>query len=668
MKEKSLSIHMMLPGFLFAVTLFICAPAGVYHADAGGFWFSFGDLLPYLFFFTAAAFVLITVLSCILPRKVSGVFRAGVYACSFLFWLQGTVLGQLSGVLNAVLWTAVIILFIVLAILLKDKFRRIVETAACILLVAQIVTAGYLYFKNQESQPEEPRFLSQKDELVLSSEANTVVFVPEAFDGQLMKQLLEKYPEETAGILPDFTFYPDTTGGVAGAKYAIPYLLTGKTNIAKQSYEEYISKEFNASPLIQELSGGKYSTGIYTSGQYVDLTRDDVIDNAEKGIPKASSAYELTKQFMKLTASRIVPAQMESLFRTYSGEFEKLKNSGNNEPYGIDDAALYQRLTGEGIAATVLINKPSFRFYHMSGVSEPYTLNRNLEHVPDGTGTEEEQALGTLRIIAEYMEQLKKRDIYDRTTVIVMADCGSPDHSDLGHCPLLMIKLPGMDHPFEISDIPLSYASMPEYLAEVLRNGPVLPDQWQQTGIRYFYDQSEENGVLNLKEYVNPGPGTEQKLAATGIVYHGDTARKTRKYTLDTELFFDARATAEDYQVSGFYEHEDGFTWTCGNDAEMLFELPEEPGDLEMVLRYRTFNGLQSVGVWANEKLVDIYYADGEMEELVIIPKGTVTGTQLRIRLELPDARSPAETGEGKDTRILALAMQSLVIREAELE
>ena len=100
----------------------------------------------------------------------------------------------------------------------------------------------------------------------------------------------------------------------------------------------------------------------------------------------------------------------------------------------------------------------------------------------------------------------------------------------------------------------------------------------------------------------------------------------------------------------------------------MLFELPEEPGDLEMVLRYRTFNGLQSVGVWVNEKLVDIYYAEGEMEQLVTIPKGTVTGTKLRIRLELPDARSPYEVGQSSDKRQLALAMESIVIREAEIE
>ena len=65
---------------------------------------------------------------------------------------------------------------------------------------------------------------------------------------------------------------------------------------------------------------------------------------------------------------------------------------------------------------------------------------------------------------------------------------------------------------------------------------------------------------------------------------------------------------------------------------------------------------------------MDIYYAEGEMEQIVTIPKGTVTGTKLRIRLELPDARSPYEAGMSNDKRQLALAMESLVIREAELE
>ena len=74
------------------------------------------------------------------------------------------------------------------------------------------------------------------------------------------------------------------------------------------------------------------------------------------------------------------------------------------------------------------------------------------------------------------------------------------------------------------------------------------------------------------------------------------------------------------------------------------------------------------MNVWVNDRLVDIYYANGDTIEYVTIPEGTVTGKELRVRLELPDACSPAEAGLGEDVRQLALSMQSLVIREAEIE
>lgn len=652
MKEKCLSIHTMLPGFLFAVTLFVFVPAGVYFANMEEFWFPFENLIPYLFFFTAAAFALITVFSCIIPRKVSDVFRAGVYACSFLFWLQGMMLlEQKPAWLNTLLWAAIIFAFVFLAICLKNKFGRIAETAACILLFAQLVTTGFAFVHYQAGRSEEPRYLSRRNELTISSGDNTVVFVPEKFDGNLLKQLLEEYPEETSGLLEDFTFYPNVTAGVNETKYAIPHLLTGEIDRRKESYPEYLKWSFEVSPLIRELEGQKYSTGFYTSGLYMDVNREDVLDNTVKGVAECNSGYGLAKQFMGLAASKCMPSAMTSLFRTQITDFEQWKNE---EIYSVDDAILQKRLTAKGLTASE--DKPCFRFYHMSGVNSAES------------DIAEEQGRAALRMIVEYIDQMKKQGVYERAIIIVMADSGHPAFSDHGSCPLLLVKLPGVTHPLEISDIPLSADSAAEIMAEALRRGLTTLEPWRQKDPLYFYDQSENAGVLNLTEYTVVSSGNERALVRTGVVYHGNTARKTYKYTLNTELFFDARATAEDYQVSGFYEHENGFTWTSGNDAQMLFELPEEPGDLEMVLRYRTFNGLQSVGVWVNEKLVDIYYAEGEMEQLVTIPKGTVTGTKLRIRLELPDARSPYEVGQSNDKRQLALAMESIVIREAEIE
>ena len=87
-------------------------------------------------------------------------------------------------------------------------------------MITQIITLSVLCIQYKGVLPEEDRFLSRKNELVVSSTKNVLVFVPDTFDGYLMSQMLEKYPEETAGSLEDFTFYPDTVAGAARTKYA----------------------------------------------------------------------------------------------------------------------------------------------------------------------------------------------------------------------------------------------------------------------------------------------------------------------------------------------------------------------------------------------------------------------------------------------------------------
>ena len=316
----------------------------------------------------------------------------------------------------------------------------------------------------------------------------------------------------------------------------------------------------------------------------------------------------------------------------YSGDFEQWKSTENKAAYSLNDAVIYQRLMTQGLMATA--EEPCFRFYHLGGVHSPYLLDRDLNYISDGSGTEEEQGLGTLHIISEYIKQLKSLGVYNQTTVIILADHGYHEHSYMESCPLLMIKFPGQSHPFTISDIPISYVSMAEIMTE----------------------------------YMIDSPGIGKEMKPTGIVYHGDTLHKDRNYALGTEVFFDAKATAGNYQVAGFYANEGYYTWTSGNNAELLFELPEPPKELEMILEYGTYYGEQCVNVWVNGKLVDIYYANGDTVQYVTIPEGTVAGKEMRIKLELPDACSPAEIGQGEDTRQLALSMRSIVIKEVEDE
>ena len=680
MKTRRFSIHHVLPGLSLVITLFVFAPIDLFLTSAEDLWFTLEDILPWLGVMALCAFVGITLLAWLLPQKLSVAFRAAVYAGSFLLYLQGNLLvinyGALNGntvdwsaytlpyILDILLWVIVVVLFIFLMFRFRKKFRRIVEIAACVLIVTQLVSLSvFLVRYYSQRTTDKTRFLSSDDAFVISPEDNTVVFVLDTFDSHLFENLRQKYPEQISGDFTDFTFYPDTVGGATRTKYAIPYILTGTTNTEEQSYLEYLQNSFADSSLIRELATGKYDTGLYTVTHYIDMSRDDAIENIAAGNPKPLSSSRLSLHFMKLVAFRYAPSVLTRYFWMYTGDFEFWKGSvGGKSAYKLNDVQFYQNLTSARLKASA--GSPCFRFYHLNGPHAPYTMNEQCQKVTDGS--EEGQALGTLAIVKEYLSQLKALGLYDRTTVIIMADHGYGAYSSAEQTPLFMVKPAGASHPFDVSDLPLSYASLPEIMISSLRGALTSLEPYRASSPRYYYLYSEKEGIVNITEYTVDGPAWEADAIPTGTVYHEDTLHRSRDYILGTTLYFDERDTARNHQVSGFGRNEALMTWTNGHDAEMLFLLQETPGDLILNLNHGTYNGTQTIEIWVNDQLIETYQTIGSTDHSVLIPSGTVTGTELRLRLHLPDAISPVSLGRSTDKRLLGLSMHTLTIRAAD--
>lgn len=676
--KKRFSVHHLLPGLSLVFTLFVFAPADLYLAYQEDLWFPLSFLLRWLAVFGLAAFVLISLLSAFLPQKLSVAFRSAVYACSFLAYLQGNLLllnyGELDGrtidwasytlpyLLNGLLWIVVIVLFIVLMFRFRKKFRRIVEIAACVLLITQVISIGFLLIRQQGKQnPSGDRYLSLEAEFTCSSERNVTVFVLDAFDSHLFENLRLKYPGFISQSFEDFTFCYDTVGGAIRTKYAIPFMLTGTTNRGEQSYRQYLTKAFEESPLIRELAEGDYDSGLFTSSHYVDMSRSDAFGNISDDEIYPSSRFRLTAQFMKLVAFRYAPSVLSRFFWIYTGDFESFKSSsGAGASYAIDDLKFYRKLTDEGLR--VGTEKTCFRFYHLLGAHTPYTLDENIRRVPSKETSEEQQAVGVLKIVSEYLSGLKALGVYDQTTIIITADHGTGKHSTVGQSPLFLVKTAGSSHPFDVSGLPLSFADLPEILVSALQGTLTSMEEWKASSPRYFYVKDEDNYIVNITEYAIDGPVWDAPAEKTGVVYHEDTLRASREYALGTPLYFDERDTARPYCVSGISANEGTRTWTNSHDAEMLFELSGVPDRLRLTLDYQTYNNTQTVEVWVNDQLIETYSSSGTTHHVTYIPAGTVTGKELRLRLHLPDAVSPASLGAGTEKRLLALSMTSLKI------
>ena len=679
-----------LPVFSFLFVLLGFGPADLYMTNRGSeeFWFQYTDLLvPLLVIFVLSMVVLLVVLL-VLPQKGYRVALALITAAAVLMYLQGKLLpndyGALNGkqidwwsqaytirfIYNTAIWVGLILAAVLTAVKKWDVFRKAAQLIMICLLAVQIsslVILGMSKGETRQTEKADAEFLSTKNEFILSGQQNTLVFVLDAFDSEYMCELLEEYPEEIRESFHDFVFYHNTSGGATRTKYGIPFILTGKTNDTGDTYGAYLSEAFQQSVLIKTLREREIDTGFYTNSAYIDCSQTAAIDNLSTEEIRPSSGAGLAGSVLKMTAFKYIPQLLKPLFWMYSFEFDQWKGSAEElQPYIIDDILFHDTLTSQGLSVSK--SGETFRFYHLMGTHGPFTMNENIEKITDGYGTVQQQAIGCLRILEEYLRQMKALGIYDQATIVILADHGDRDYEQN---PLFMVKAPYSDAEFRVSDLRLTYADLPEMLTDAIHGKLVIENSYEKTGTRYCYNGYEENSEYVITEYATEGdaydPGSYYK---TGKLY---TYQKNNyQYEPGTKLFFGENfgATAKQYCTEGFSEASTEFTWTCAKEAVMRFETSEIRENLKLTFDFvNEFDeiGSQRCYISANDTLVGSFVAEKPGEKTFILPGECLTeNNTLILRFSLPDAQSPFENGKGVDHRILGLAFHSICIEQTE--
>ena len=99
-------------------------------------------------------------------------------------------------------------------------------------------------------------------------------------------------------------------------------------------------------------------------------------------------------------------------------------------------------------------------------------MNRNAETVEGGTGAIE-QGLGSLHIVSEYLEELKRLGLYDEATIVVTADHGEwyiAEDIVRPTSPIMLVKPStqpdGSDEPVKRSSVPTGHVDLAATLLE----------------------------------------------------------------------------------------------------------------------------------------------------------------------------------------------------------
>jgi hypothetical protein len=340
-------------------------------------------------------------------------------------------------------------------------------------------------------------------------------------------------------------------------------------------------------------------------------------------------------------------------------------------------------------------NKPkTFKLFHLPIPHRPFVLNENLEYewMPLNRQSFKRQAKAALRVVAGFLQKLSEGGVYDQSLIFIIGDHGAGAQglkielpgdqmfSDFGRnihwwqangIPLVLVK------PFQrrgyltINDVPISLGDLKEAIAQEINLDPKGKSfrgrRWGEKPRLFFlysiYDKEKDQYELQSRIEIR-GHSWDSR---SWVPDYTSIQKSVKKYTWGDQIEFGKHGNVNQYGICyGFSAPEDGFTWTEGNLASMgLWVLPPSV-DLVLKLRASPLLGAniasQTVTVSVNDKVVGTLEIRNPGEYSIGIPKSILDHDILSIAFHLPSAATPKELGINEDTRLLAIALQSLVI------
>lgn len=655
----------------FALTLTLFAATQMVCDNQEEFWFTWAQMAPGVVRVGLWVWGALTLLLAVLPRRAFPWGQGVLLGLGVAALLQGNGLnadyGALNGqaiawgeytvygLINTALWAG--ILFICLSLRQWKRFGALCVVLPCLLAVGE---GGWIVYRAaQAPTPQTKTYLSQAGLYTVGTEENLLVLVLDSVDADQFAQTLAEDPD-LSRRLEGFTWYRNAMGLSDPTKYGLPALLTGQAYTQPVDYAGFIAAAYADAPLYTMLAGDVWDARFFTDSRYVSLDAG-VVDNLAREELAVNDPTGLTRDLLRLCAFRYAPHFLKPQLWMYSNVFLPYAQAQGEPVYEVTDPAFDARLREEGLEATV---ERAFRLIHLTGMHPPYTMDADCQYQAQGV-TAQEQMRGCLRLAEDYLEQLRALGVYDRSAVLILADHGT----DTVHRPLLLLKRPGDTGEMAVNDAPVSYADLPATYVALLTGAQAGTELWSipqgQARTRLYYHESSRNNAFNLYEYSTQAlsPSWEE-LIPTGRVFHGNSLEAAAPYTLGETLYFDLRATARPYLVSGFSSADFHSTWTVGESGRISLPLARLPRSDTLTVEMKFLSimgGSQRLRVDCGGQTV----FEGTVTDYTLrfsFPASLVQDQTLTLDFTYPDAISHLEAGLSEDTRQVAFAVTELTV------
>ena len=526
---------------VFSFMLYIYEPIIMYANNMDDFWFGLyiiiGPLLKmfsHVFLALSLFFTIIYLINDILSKKktvydICLLIYFVIFICTYIQgnFLAGS-LPSLDG--GAIKWNQFIkediisiVVFIIVSGLVAfssikfktDKVVKYTGAVAGVVLVmllssfiTTLTTTKNLYTKDVTIAS------TTKNVDMASTDENFFIFLLDAVDSVEFDDVMSN-DKEFKDLFTDFTYYKDTMSVYPYTRDSIPFILSGIWNDNKMQFSEYSTYALDNSKLLKELNKKNYSTNIYESelkwNSYEALKNDNIV-----GLEGKMDSNIYIREQTKYILFKYLPFPLKKYSKIEKLDFNDTKIISDYTPFSWSNPVYYKHIKESAIEKT---DKKYFQFLHIEGGHVPHDQDRNVEYIPDGTGTYKQKLEACLTIIKSYINRLKENGVYDNSNIIIMADHGYNYDDVYGRQnPILFIKGKNEHHDMYRSNKAISYEDLNEAYLDLLdgkKSKELFKNIDNKRERRFlFYEFLKED---NMIEYVQKGKAwDESTLVPTG--------------------------------------------------------------------------------------------------------------------------------------------------------
>lgn len=666
--KRSLSFSLIVA--LCAAVTFTLYPMIIFLINRQAeFWFTPADMMAPIAVVSAAAFAAVfAVLLLFSHRKcriIQYVLAGALVSASLCYFIQSNYMIAYLPVLtgdeidwnsfgiwdtaSTVLWIAVPVLLLILLAVKRKLFRSVVTGLSAILVAMQVLTLGLtLATAGQGEAMDVNAYFSEEGLYELSEKGNVVTIISDTFEGSFMNDILTENPEYY-DILKDFTYYDNATGTSCITYFSYAKLLTGVDFPLGKNSDDGMAHVFENQTLIDTVTKNGYDIAYYSTFMPTPSISSKVINYVDdRVLPDENAKAEIMGLLWKSTLFQGAPHSFKDdlivLTKDYSDVQLSIAQMDKARPFVENDDNFRDGLLKNGL--TAVDDDPRYLLYSQYGVHAPLSRNRNFEVVefPEEwtrRDKQNEEAMAALKLLTEYVEELKKAGLYDQTTIIFTADHGY----DMRFYPVLLVKeANGSSDRLQVNSVPFSFEEDYEKVLGYLTAG----DSFSQAVEKLDLPEDRVRYVMNFRSKTAYGEETTMR----SVIRIDGPARDENSYSVEEDEYLldeafagkyalgsamELAETAQDIAVYGLRFNGGLYSRCAVIDINFKEEIKED-----LVFRTTATNqteGEQTVKIYAGEtEIGSAILGKYEAQEIVCpIDAELVKDNRLTLRVDAPD-------------------------------